>query len=67
MPTNTYGARRGNHEVMMRGTFANIRLKNKLVERTGGWTVDPVTGEEATISDAAQSAPCLPSARRYRG
>lgn len=53
---NTYGARRGNHEVMMRGTFANIRLKNKLVERTGGWTVDPVTGEEATIFDASESA-----------
>ena len=53
---NTYGARRGNHEVMMRGTFANICLKNKLVERTGGWTVDPVTGEEATIFDAAESA-----------
>jgi aconitate hydratase len=35
---NSYGSRRGNHEVMMRGTFANIRLKNKLVDREGGWT-----------------------------
>lgn len=36
---NSYGSRRGNHEVMMRGTFGNIRLKNRLVDREGGWTV----------------------------
>lgn len=35
---NSYGSRRGNHEVMMRGTFANIRLRNRLVDREGGWT-----------------------------
>ncbi len=54
---NSYGARRGNHEVMVRGTFANPRLRNLLVPaRPGGWTVDPVGGEEATIFDAAASA-----------
>jgi aconitate hydratase len=36
---NSYGSRRGNHEVMMRGTFGNIRLRNRLVNREGGWTV----------------------------
>ena len=36
---NSYGSRRGNHEVMMRGTFGNIRLRNRLVDREGGWTV----------------------------
>ncbi|AKJ64028.1 aconitate hydratase AcnA [Kiritimatiella glycovorans] len=35
---NSFGSRRGNHEVMMRGTFANIRIRNRLVEREGGWT-----------------------------
>ena len=35
---NSYGARRGNHEVMMRGTFANIRLKNLMLGGEGGWT-----------------------------
>lgn len=53
---NSYGSRRGNHEVMMRGTFANIRLVNRLASRAGGWTIDPVTGEEASIFDAAESA-----------
>lgn len=54
---NTYGSRRGNHEVMMRGTFANVRLENRLAAgRLGGWTTDPVTGELATIFDAAASA-----------
>ncbi len=53
---NTYGARRGNHEVMMRGAFANVRLRNALADRPGGWTRDPVTGEQATIFDAAESA-----------
>ena len=53
---NSYGSRRGNHEVMMRGTFANIRLQNLLAanERKGGWTTHIPTGEEMTIYDAAQ-------------
>jgi aconitate hydratase len=51
---NSYGSRRGNHEVMMRGTFANIRLKNLLAPGTeGGWTTYPPGGEKATIYDAA--------------
>jgi aconitate hydratase len=51
---NSYGARRGNHEVMMRGTFANIRLKNQLVPGVeGGWTVHLPDGEKATIYDAS--------------
>jgi len=51
---NTYGARRGNHEVMMRGTFGNIRLKNELVPGTeGGWTVHFPSGEKTSIYDAA--------------
>ncbi len=50
----TYGARRGNHEVMMRGTFANPRYKNLLVpDREGGWTVYWPTGEVTTVYDAA--------------
>src|ERR687885_50025 len=52
---NSYGARRGNHEVMVRGTFANIRLRNLLVPGSEGtWTVHVPTGEEMTIFDAAQ-------------
>ncbi|MCS7224788.1 MAG: aconitate hydratase AcnA [Armatimonadetes bacterium] len=52
---NTYGARRGNHEVMIRGTFANVRLRNRLVpDREGGWTVHFPTGEVVTIYEAAQ-------------
>jgi aconitate hydratase len=51
---NTYGARRGNHEVMIRGTFANIRLKNMLVPGPeGGYTVYHPTGERMTIYEAA--------------
>ncbi len=51
---NSYGARRGHHEVMMRGTFANIRLRNRLVEgREGPYTVHLPSGEEAFIYDAA--------------
>ncbi|MDQ3581121.1 MAG: aconitate hydratase AcnA, partial [Pseudomonadota bacterium] len=51
---NSYGARRGNHEVMMRGTFANIRLKNLLVPGTeGGYTAHQPSGEEFAIYDAA--------------
>ncbi|MBT3192902.1 MAG: aconitate hydratase AcnA [Verrucomicrobia bacterium] len=50
---NSFGSRRGNHEVMLRGTFANIRLRNKLVSETGGQTRFHPTGEEITIYDAA--------------
>jgi aconitate hydratase A / 2-methylisocitrate dehydratase len=52
---NTYGARRGNHEVMVRGTFANVRLRNLLVPGSEGtWTVHVPSGEEMTIYDASQ-------------
>ena len=51
---NTYGSRRGNHEIMMRGTFANVRLRNRLVEREGGWTLHLPDGEEMLIWDAAE-------------
>lgn len=51
---NTYGARRGNHEVMMRGTFANVKLTNKLAEgKKGGWTKDFLDGEIKAVYDAA--------------
>ena len=50
---NSYGARRGHHEVMVRGTFANIRLRNRLVEREGPYTVHLPDGEETFIFDAA--------------
>ena len=51
---NSYGARRGNHEVMMRGTFANVRLRNQLAPGTeGGSTAYQPTGEVLTIFDAA--------------
>jgi aconitate hydratase len=51
---NTFGSRRGHHEVMMRGTFGNIRIKNRLVEgKEGNWTVHLPTGEVMSIYDAA--------------
>ena len=51
---NTYGSRRGNHEVMMRGTFANIRIRNQMAPGTeGGWTTYLPTGEVLWIYDAA--------------
>ena len=51
---NSYGSRRGNHEVMMRGTFANIRLRNQLAPGTeGGWTRHQPSGEQMTIFAAA--------------
>ena len=51
---NSYGARRGNHEVMMRGTFANIRLRNQMAPGTeGGWTTYQPGGDVMTIYDAA--------------
>ncbi|TDE88921.1 aconitate hydratase AcnA [Occultella glacieicola] len=52
---NSYGSRRGNHEVMIRGTFANIRLRNQLLDDVeGGFTKNLLTGEQTTIYDAAQ-------------
>jgi aconitate hydratase len=50
---NSYGSRRGNHEVMMRGTWANIRIKNRMVEREGGYTKAWPEGVEMPIYDAA--------------
>ncbi len=50
---NSYGSRRGNHEVMIRGTFANVRIKNQLVEKEGGWTVHHPSGEEMFVFEAA--------------
>ncbi len=56
---NSYGSRRGNHEVMVRGTFANVRLRNLLVPGSEGtWTVHLPSGEEMTVFEAAE---------RYRG
>jgi aconitate hydratase len=56
---NSYGSRRGNHEVMARGTFANVRLRNQLVPASEGtWTVHLPDGDEGTIYDVAE---------RYRG
>jgi aconitate hydratase len=52
---NSFGSRRGNHEVMMRGTFGNIRIKNKLVEKEGGWTINFITDEKIPIYDAAMN------------
>jgi aconitate hydratase len=52
---NSYGSRRGNHEVMVRGTFANVRLRNLLVPGAEGtWTVHLPSGEETTIFEASQ-------------
>jgi aconitate hydratase len=52
---NSYGSRRGNHEVMVRGTFANVRLKNQLVPGSEGtWTVHIPSGEEMTIFEASE-------------
>jgi aconitate hydratase len=52
---NSYGSRRGNHEVMVRGTFANVRLRNLLVpESEGTWTTHLPDGEEGTIFDTAE-------------
>ncbi len=51
---NSYGSRRGNYEVMVRGTFANIRLRNLLVEKTGGFTRHFPDGEETSIYEASK-------------
>src|SRR5688500_20295535 len=51
---NSYGARRGNHEVMTRGTFANVRLRNQMAPGTeGGWTLHQPGGELMPIDDAS--------------
>lgn len=50
---NSYGSRRGHDEVMVRGTFANVRIKNKLAKKEGGYTTFFNTGEEMTVYDAA--------------
>ena len=50
---NSFGSRRGNHEVMVRGTFGNIRLRNQLVEKQGGYTIHLPDGEETTIYEAS--------------
>lgn len=58
---NSYGSRRGNHEVMVRGTFANIRLKNQLLDsvglpvQSGGYTYDFINNRETTIFEASES------------
>ena len=53
---NSYGSRRGNHEVMIRGTFANIRLRNRLLDGVeGGYTRNFLTGEQESIFDASQA------------
>jgi len=51
---NSYGSRRGNHEVMVRGTFANVRLRNKLVATEGGFTRHLPTNTEMSIFDASE-------------
>lgn len=56
---NSYGSRRGNHEVMMRGTFANIRIKNQMANGLeGGYTLHVPSDEVKTIYDAAESYDC---------
>ena len=50
---NSFGSRRGNHEVLLRGTFGNIRIRNRMVDREGGWTIHQPSGEIMTIYDAA--------------
>lgn len=50
---NSYGSRRGNHEVMMRGTFANVRIKNKIADKEGGFSRYLPTGEVMTVFDTA--------------
>ncbi len=52
---NTYGSRRGNHEVMMRGTFANVRIQNQLLDgKEGGYTIHHPTDEETTVFEASE-------------
>lgn len=51
---NSYGSRRGNHEVMMRGTFANVRIKNKITDKEGGYSRYLPSGETSTVFETAQ-------------
>ena len=51
---NTYGARRGNDEIMARGTFANARLINKMIDKVGPETVHIPSGEQMAVFDAAE-------------
>ena len=70
---NTYGARRGNHEVMARGTFANVKLENALAEgKKGGYTKNQLSGEMEAIFDAAEDyakagVPCIVIAGKMYG
>jgi len=50
---NSYGSRRGNHDVMVRGTFANVRIKNHLASKEGGYTTHIPTGDEMSVFEAA--------------
>lgn len=52
---NSYGSRRGNHEVMMRGTFANVRIKNKIADKEGGYSKYFPTNEVKTVFDTAMA------------
>ena len=53
---NSFGSRRGNHEIMMRGTFANVRIRNQMAPGTeGGYAVDPNTGEVTSVFEAASA------------
>ena len=53
---NSFGSRRGNHEIMMRGTFANVRIRNQMTPGTeGGYAIHPETGEITSVFEAAQS------------
>jgi aconitate hydratase len=64
---NSFGSRRGNHEVMARGTFGNIRLRNKLVEREGYWTVHLPAGEDAGRPQGApEEMTIFEASERYR-
>src|SRR5690606_29889734 len=50
---NSYGSRRGNHEVMIRGTFANVRIRNRVTDKEGGYTTYFPTGETLSVYDAS--------------
>jgi len=50
---NSYGSRRGNHEIMLRGTFANVRIKNRIADKEGGYTVYFPSGKTMSVFDAA--------------
>jgi len=50
---NSYGARRGNHEVMVRGTFANVRIKNQIVEKEGGWSLHQPSDEVSSVYEVS--------------